>query len=238
MKPGQSTLAFYTAHNLSDVSITGVSTYNVSPMKVGDANHMLTSMLSRPLIYICKYTNITRTQTYVYKFTIITRIQTNVRVLLAYRRIYTNVQICHVWSHYTRCLFFSFHVGCIQNFNGFWHLILMEDSGYMKCISEKVKVINDMGDTQVVNDLYQQLWRYWLDYKSAIVSCKEEGCYLLIYDWCDLVQAGAYFNKIQCFCFEEQRLRPHEKIDMPVSNGNVTHFLSHNTPTFSDKGRK
>ena len=30
-------------------------------------------------------------------------------------------------------------------------------------------------------------------------------------------QAGAYFNKIQCFCFEEQRLRPHEKIDMPVT---------------------
>lgn len=29
-------------------------------------------------------------------------------------------------------------------------------------------------------------------------------------------QAGIYFNKIQCFCFEEQRLRPHEMIDMPV----------------------
>lgn len=29
-------------------------------------------------------------------------------------------------------------------------------------------------------------------------------------------QVGAYFNKIQCFCFEEQRLRPGEMIDMPV----------------------
>ena len=27
---------------------------------------------------------------------------------------------------------------------------------------------------------------------------------------------GLYFNKIQCFCFDEQRLRSHEQVDMPV----------------------
>ncbi|KAG5192270.1 cytochrome c oxidase assembly protein CtaG/Cox11-domain-containing protein [Tribonema minus] len=30
------------------------------------------------------------------------------------------------------------------------------------------------------------------------------------------LKAGIYFNKIQCFCFEEQRLKAGEEIDMPV----------------------
>lgn len=29
-------------------------------------------------------------------------------------------------------------------------------------------------------------------------------------------QAGIYFNKIQCFCFDEQLLRGYERIEMPV----------------------
>jgi cytochrome c oxidase assembly protein Cox11 len=28
--------------------------------------------------------------------------------------------------------------------------------------------------------------------------------------------SGAYFTKIQCFCFDDERLDPHEKVDMPV----------------------
>lgn len=29
-------------------------------------------------------------------------------------------------------------------------------------------------------------------------------------------KAGKYFHKIQCFCFDEQILAPHERMDMPV----------------------
>lgn len=29
-------------------------------------------------------------------------------------------------------------------------------------------------------------------------------------------KAGIYFNKIQCFCFEEQRLKAKESIEMPI----------------------
>ncbi len=29
-------------------------------------------------------------------------------------------------------------------------------------------------------------------------------------------KAGVYFNKIQCFCFEEQRLKSKESVELPI----------------------
>ena len=29
-------------------------------------------------------------------------------------------------------------------------------------------------------------------------------------------KAGGYFNKVECFCFLEQRLEPHQSVDMPL----------------------
>ncbi|MGH7248436.1 MAG: cytochrome c oxidase assembly protein, partial [Pseudomonadota bacterium] len=30
------------------------------------------------------------------------------------------------------------------------------------------------------------------------------------------LRSGVYFNKIQCFCFTDERLDPHERVNMPV----------------------
>jgi cytochrome c oxidase assembly protein subunit 11 len=48
-------------------------------------------------------------------------------------------------------------------------------------------------------------------------------------------EAGAYFNKIQCFCFEEQQLNPHEEVRLNILKfaiANFTFFFKVDMPVF------
>lgn len=38
-------------------------------------------------------------------------------------------------------------------------------------------------------------------------------------------EAGPYFNKIQCFCFEAQQLNPHEEVSFPFSSSTIRRLL-------------
>ena len=47
-------------------------------------------------------------------------------------------------------------------------------------------------------------------------------------------KCGVYFTKYQCFCFDEQRLRPKEEIDMPVGGCSLIRWI---TAQFGDTHR-
>ena len=55
VRPGQSTLAFYTAENNSSTPITGVSTYNVTPMKVCCLLKFLKLSLNYPRLWLSHF---------------------------------------------------------------------------------------------------------------------------------------------------------------------------------------
>ncbi|KAK3012941.1 hypothetical protein RJ639_009575, partial [Escallonia herrerae] len=130
VKPGESALAFYTAENRSSTPITGVSTYNVTPMKIGGDD------------------------------------------VGAYDLV--------LWCRLGAYLEFGYGGG------GGGDVFGCSCCGY------------DGGFVEVVD--------------MVVVDGGRRGCGVGVV----LDLAAVYFNKIQCFCFEEQRLLPGEQIDMPV----------------------
>ncbi|KAL5972569.1 Cytochrome c oxidase assembly protein cox11, mitochondrial [Asimina triloba] len=53
-----------------------------------------------------------------------------------------------------------------------------------------------------------------------------------------LLEAAVYLNKMQCFCFEEQRLLPSEQIDMPLPIYNLGHSRLTDRSIFSSTMKK
>ncbi|KAG6788112.1 hypothetical protein POTOM_004166 [Populus tomentosa] len=132
VKPGESALAFYTAENQSSTPITGVSTYNVTPMKV-------------LILYA-----------------------------LSFKR-------CSVVAPVVNMFYQKRNAACLY-----------------ECARIEFVCKLPIGGTS--------LWLLLLTSIFTFIST-------LV---CNSLQAAVYFNKIQCFCFEEQRLLPGEQIDMPV----------------------
>lgn len=79
------------------------------------------------------------------------------------------------------------------------------------------------------NTNYNMPWKFWPTQKKLKVAVGETA--LAFYTAKNTAEtpvvgvatynvtparAGLYFNKIQCFCFDEQRLRGGEQVDMPV----------------------
>ncbi|PWA66299.1 cytochrome c oxidase assembly protein CtaG/Cox11 [Artemisia annua] len=167
VKPGESALAFYTAENCSSTPITGMSTYNVTPMKAvvyfnkiqcfcfEEQRLLPGEQIDMPVF-----------------FYIDPEFETDPRMdVPLYRR------FCQA----------TVYRGTVQRRETVEEKILRHTQDGTVTKREIVVQFNaDVSDGMN--------WKFIPTQREAAV----------------------YFNKIQCFCFEEQRLLPGEQIDMPV----------------------
>ena len=101
---------------------------------------------------------------------------------------------------------------------------IVEENLSNKVIDSKIRIRFD-STTEKKSDLYFEPLKNVIDvnigennlafFKAKNMS-KNKIITMSIFNVAPL-QAGKYFNKIECFCFEEQVFLPGESIDMPVS---------------------
>lgn len=169
IRPGQSTLVFYTAENLSDDHITAVSTYNVAPPQVRIFNFDL------------RYSSIFYLKPVV----------SSEMSLLNWRALLLVLDLL-----FRPCVAFvpSDRVPGVDNNLG-------QSGGCSNIICKNSNICIPKLYIAVLYSHFHDHIRF-----PGITCCNEF----------QVTQVGYYFNKIQCFCFEEQHLRPREAVDMPV----------------------
>ncbi|KAK3020052.1 hypothetical protein RJ639_003365 [Escallonia herrerae] len=209
VKPGESALAFYTAENRSSTPITGVSTYNVTPMKIGGDE-----VGAYDLVLWCSLG--------VY-------LEGRGAVGCGGIVLLCGPCICSIRSSILGVMWSIGRSGRVLNLFGCLPLRSFSGGGSPLCFCRvwapwvlvallqaercsRCKVYltksseRNSGKLGCLVSKMLSMLRTMAHYNRLVIPFLNVSAKM----------AAVYFNKIQCFCFEEQRLLPGEQIDMPV----------------------